>query len=291
MRSKKLKNMKKLIAVAFVVLSTLFVEAQVKTPQASPLSKVEQTVGLTNVQVEYSRPSAKGRTVYGDLVPFGKNWRTGANANTTIYFSDDVTFNGKTLPKGKYALFTTPKADSWDIIFYTDINNWGLPEKWDESKVALKTSVKPETLSKSVESFTIEINNLTNDGASLDLAWERTKVSVPFTVPTKEMAMASIEKVLAGPSANDFYSAASYYYQSNQDLTKALSWVNSAVSMTPAGQSAPFWYLRLKSLIQAKLGDKKGAIETAKYSLEGAQKAGNADYEKMNRESIAEWSK
>lgn len=283
--------MRKALLTAILACSFLITEAQVKTPQASPAAKVEQTVGLTEVHIEYSRPSAKGRTVYGDLVPFGKNWRTGANANTTVSFTTDVTISGKTLKKGTYALFTTPKADSWDIIFYTDTNNWGLPQNWDESKVALKASIKPETLSKAVETFTIEVNNLTNDGASLDLAWERTRVSLPFSVPTQNMAMASIEKALAGPSMGDYFSAAQYYYQSNQDLTKALSWVNSAISMTPSGEDTPFWYLRLKSLIQAKLGDKKGAIETAKKSLAGAQKAGNADYEKMNKDSIAEWSK
>ncbi len=283
--------MRKITIVALFCASVLSLNAQVTTPQASPLSKVEQVVGLTNVQVEYSRPSAKGRTVYGDLVPYGKNWRTGANANSTVSFSDAVTINGKELKAGKYALFTTPKADSWDVIFYADTNNWGLPESWDESKVALKTTVKPETLTKSVESFTIEVGNLSNDGANLDILWERTRVSVPFTVPTQNLAMASIEKALAGPSMSDYFSAAQYYYQSDKDLNKALLWINNAVSMTPAGKDTPFWYLRLKSLIQAKLGDKKGAIETAKYSLEGAKKAGNADYEKMNKDSIAEWSK
>lgn len=283
--------MRKVIVILAVMLANFFVEAQVKTPQASPAAKVEQVVGLTNIQIDYSRPSAKGRTVYGDLVPFGKNWRTGANANTTISFSENVKVCGKDLAKGKYALYTTPKADSWDIIFYTDTNNWGLPEVWDEAKVALRVSVKPETLSKSVESFSIFLNNLSNDSGVLELSWERTIVSVPFTVPTQEAAMKSIEKTLAGPSAGDYFSAAQYFYQTNGDLNKALSWVNSAVSLSPKDKDVPYWYLRLKSLIQAKLGDKKGAIQTAKLSLEGAIKEGNADYEKMNKDSITEWSK
>mgnify|MGYP005863482381 FL=1 len=283
--------MKKILIAALFTAFTLGVEAQVKTPQSSPLAKVDQMVGLTSVQLEYSRPSAKGRTVYGDLVPYGKNWRTGANGNSTVSFSDDVTIDGKTLKKGKYAIFTTPKADSWDVYFYSDTNNWGLPEKWDDSKVALKTIVKPETLSKSVESFTISLNNLTNDGGTLDIAWERTNVSIPFAVPTNAMAMASIEKALAGPTAADYFAAAQFYYQSNNDNTKALSWINKAVSMTPEGRDTPFWYLRMKSLIQAKAGDKKGAIATAKESLALSVKAGNADYEKMNKDSIAEWSR
>ncbi|WP_445457841.1 DUF2911 domain-containing protein [Flavobacterium sp. HNIBRBA15423] len=283
--------MKKLFFTALLTVVTLSVQAQVKTPQASPAAKVEQVVGLANVQIEYSRPGAKGRTVYGDLVPYGKNWRTGANANTTISFDQDIKVNGKELKRGKYALYTTPKADSWDVIFYASTDNWGLPENWDESKVALRTSVKPQTLMGSVESFTISINNVTNDSASLDLAWERTMVSVPFTVPTNEVAMASIEKALAGPSYGDYFSAAQYFYQSNNDMNKALTWVNKAIELTPSDRDVPFWYLRLKSLIQAKTGDKKGAIATAKSSLEGAKKAGNSDYEKMNKDSIAEWSK
>ena len=287
----KYEPMKKIIVVLAVFLANFVVEAQVKTPQSSPMTKIEQVVGLTDVKIEYSRPSAKGRTVYGDLVPFGKNWRTGANGNTTISFSEDVKIGGKQLKKGKYALFTTPKADSWDIIFYTDSNNWGLPETWDESKVALKTSVKPETLNKPVESFSIFLNNLTNDSGVLELSWERTMVSIPFDVPTQQSAMQSIEKALAGPAAADYFSAAQYFYQTNGDMTKALAWVNKAVEATPKDKDAPFWYLRLKSLIQAKNGDKKGAIATAKESLALATKAGNGDYEKMNKDSIAEWSK
>lgn len=283
--------MKKIISMLAIILANFALEAQVKTPQSSPLTKIEQIVGLTNIQIEYSRPSAKGRTVYGDLVPFGKNWRTGANANTVITFSEDVTIGGKQLKKGKYALYTTPRADSWDVIFYTETNNWGLPAEWDESKVALKTTVKPETLNKSVESFSIFLNSLSNDSGVLELSWERTIVSVPFSVPTQEAALKSIEKTLAGPSAGDYFSAAQYFYQTNGDMSKALTWINNAVSMTPSGNDAPFWYLRLKSLIQAKTGDKKGAIATAKESLALSVKAGNGDYEKMNKDSIAEWSK
>ena len=283
--------MKKIVVLLAIVFANFIVEAQVKTPQSSPLAKIDQVVGLTNVQIEYSRPSAKGRTVYGDLVPFGKMWRTGANANTIISFSEDVKVVGKDLKKGKYALYTTPKADSWDIIFYRDINNWGLPESWEESNVALKVTVKPETLNQPIESFSLFLNNLSNDSGVIELSWERTLVSIPFTVPTQETALKSIEKTLARPSAGDYFSAAQYFYQTNNDMTKALSWVNSAISNSPKDKDIPFWYLRLKSLIQAKNGDKKGAISTAKESLALSVKAGNGDYEKMNKDSIAEWSK
>ena len=284
--------MKNLFLAAIFALSSLTLTAQVKTPQSSPSSKMEQVVGLTTVDVNYSRPSAKGRTVFGELVPYGTMWRTGANANTTVTFSENVKIEGKDLAKGTYALFTTPKADSWDVYFYKNTDNWGTPEKWDDSQVAVKVNVKPVSTNRHIESFTISVNDITNDNATLNLEWEKTIVPIKIEVPTKETAISSIEKTLAGPKAGDYFSAAQYYFQSNGDMNKALTWVNKAVDLTVAdGKEAPFWYLRQKSLIQAKLNDKKGAIETAKLSLASAIKAGNKDYEKMNNDSIAEWSR
>lgn len=281
--------MKNFLVIAAVVLTGAFGFSQVKTPAASPMSKATQTVGLTEVSVEYSRPSAKGRNIFGNLVPFGKVWRTGANRNSIVTFGDDVVIGGKTVAKGEYAIFVNPKPDSWEVFFYADTNNWGVPEKWNEEKVAAKVSVKPITLSNSVETFTIGINNIDIDYAHLELSWEKTMVSVKFEVPTSKIANASIEKALAGPDYDTYYQAANYFYQSNGDIQKALTWINKAVELR--GNEAPFWYLRLKSLIQAKSGDKKGAISTAQKSLEAAEKAGNADYIKLNRDSISEWSK
>jgi hypothetical protein len=280
--------MKKIIFALTFFIAPFIIEAQVKTPQQSPKSTLTQMVGLTEVEINYSRPSTKGRAVFGDLVPFGKLWRTGANENSTISFSDDVVIDGKTLSKGKYALFTTPKADNWEIVFYSKTDNWGNPEVWDETKVALRTNAIPETLDRNVESFTIGINNLDYNFAHLELSWEKTFVALKFEVPTQKTAMASIEKALAGPTAGDYFSSAQYLFQSNGDAAKALAYVNKALDMK---QEKPFYYYRLKSLIQAKLGDKKGAIETAKLSLAAAEIAKNQDYVKMNKESIEEWSK
>lgn len=280
--------MRKIVFVLAMMLANYFTEAQIKTPAPSPKASLSQMVGLTEVEVHYSRPSAKGRTIFGDLVPFGKLWRTGANENSTISFSEDVTINGKVLPKGKYALFTIPKADTWEIIFYSVTDNWGTPEIWDESKVALKSNAPSELTDRNVESFTISINNLDLNFALLELSWEKTYVALKFEVPTQKMALANIEKALAGPTAGDYFSSAQYLFQSNLDINKALVYVNKALDMK---QEKPFWYLRLKSLIQAKTGDKKGAIETAKLSLSAAELAKNQDYVKMNKESIEEWSK
>lgn len=283
--------MKKIFITGALLLALTAVNAQIRTPQASPHALVEQTVGLTDIKIEYSRPSAKGRSVYGELVPFGRMWRTGANANTIITFSQDVVISGKTLPKGSYALYTQPKADSWDVVFYADTNNWGLPEKYDDKKEALRATVKPEFLSRNVETLSININNIDNDGASLEIAWEKTMIALRIDVPTKQQALKSIETVLAGPTANDYFAAAQYYYQSNGDQAKALAWINSAIEKSSKGQEVPFYFLRQKSLIQAKMGDKKGAIETAKLSLAASEKANNNDYVKMNKDSIQEWSK
>lgn len=280
--------MKKILFVLAMVLANYFTEAQIKTPSPSPKSTLTQMVGLTEVEINYSRPSVKGRVVFGDLVPFGKLWRTGANENSTVSFSEDVIINGKTLAKGKYALFTTPKADTWEIIFYTTTDNWGTPENWEETKVALKANTTPEMIDRNVESLTIGINNLDSNFGMLEIAWEKTLVALKFEVPTQKAALANIEKALAGPTAGDYFSSAQYLFQSNIDVAKSLVYVNKALDMK---QEKPFWYLRLKSLIQAKTGDKKGAIETAKLSLSAAELAKNQDYLKMNKDSIEEWSK
>ncbi len=283
--------MKKIVLLIALIAISVTGKAQVKTPMPSPYASISQIVGLTNVAVEYSRPSAKGRVIFGDLVPFGKVWRTGANENTVITFSEDITIDGKILKQGKYALYTNPKPDSWEIIFYSDATNWGTPKVWDETKVALRSVVKPFMSDKKVETFTISINNLENGAAILELLWEKTVVDMKFEVPTQKATIASIDKVLAGPVSSDFYAAAQYYYQSNLDLPKTLEYVNKAISLAPTTDPTPYWILRLKSLIQAKIGDKKNAIETAKLSLTAATASQNSDYVKMNNDSIKEWSK
>ena len=280
--------MKKIIFALAVLISQFVAQAQIKTPQASPRAVVNQLVGLTEVELNYSRPGAKGRPVFGNLVPFGKLWRTGANENTTISFSDDVIIDGKTLKKGKYALYTVPRIESWDVIFYTTTDNWGLPQEFNEANVALRTTVKEEALSKPVESLTISIAGLDANFAYLEIYWENSYVALKFEVPTQKTAIANIEKVLAGPTAADYNSAAQFLFQSNGDLSKALGYINKALDMSV---EKPFWFNRLKSLILAKQGDKKAAIEAAKLSLEAAEAAKNQDYVKMNKDSIAEWSK
>ena len=263
-------------------------QAQIKTPQPSPSSSVHQTIGLSEVSVDYSRPAMRGRVIFGDLVPYGKLWRTGANMRTKFTTDSDLKIDGKDLKKGTYAILSIPNKDAWDLIFYTEYQAGGAPATLDDSKVALKVSAKTYPMDNPVENFTIGFGDLA-DGVSgnMYIMWDKTMVVTKIETPTDKMAIESIEKTMAGPSANDYFSAASYYRSSGKDLNKALEWVSKAVEMNPDA----FWMSRQKSLIQADLGDTKGAIASAKVSLAGAEKAGNADYVKMNKESIAEWSK
>ncbi|RAJ17086.1 DUF2911 domain-containing protein [Olleya aquimaris] len=279
--------MKKLMTLIMVLAVTFAVNAQVEAPAPSPFQKMEQKVGLTDMTVEYSRPSMKGRKIFGDLVPFGKLWRTGANKNTIITFSDDVMIGGKEVKAGSYAVFTTPNETSWDVVFYSDTENWGTPQNWDDSKVAAKVTAEVYPLPMDIETFTISFDDMTNDSAMLGLMWEKAYVGVKIEVPTDKKVSASIDKVMAGPGAADYYSAAVYYLTAGKDINQAVKWIDMAVEMTK--DSPRFWYLRQQSLIHAKAGDKKGAIKAAKASLAGAEKAGNADYVKMNKESLKEW--
>ena len=280
--------MKKILIVLALFVAPFVVEAQVKTPQSSPKAILKQTVGLTEIEINYSRPSARGRNIFGDLVPFGKLWRTGANENTTISFSDDVVIDGKTLKKGKYSIYSIPKIENWEVIFYKTTDNWGLPQEWNDANVALRANAKENVLSNPVETFTIEIGSLDNNFAFLEMLWGNSHVALKFEVPTQKLATESIEKVLAGPTSADYFSAAQYLYQSNGDYAKALVYVNKALEMS---SDKPFWYNRQKSLIQAKLGDKQGAIESAKLSLEAAEIAKNQDSAQMTKGRRVEWSK
>ncbi len=276
--------MKNLLLISFLLVG-FTLNAQIKTPAPSPKAKVSQDVGLTTVELEYSRPGVKGRTIFAadGLVPFDKLWRTGANQVTTVSFSTDVNVGGSDLKAGKYAIVSKPGKMSWDVNFYAhDGNYWS---SYVEKEATATVSAKPMSMGDMVETFTMAVNNITDKSATLDIMWDKTKVSVPMTMDAHETVMASIDKVLAGPAQGDYYSAATYYHNSGGDLNKALEWINIAT----AGDSPRFWQVRRKALILADLGKKKEAIAAAKKSLELATEAGNEDYIRMNEKSIKEW--
>ncbi len=261
--------------------------SQITTPAASPFSKVDQKVGLVDVSVEYSRPGKKGRDLFGQgaLVEYDKLWRTGANAVTKINFSDDVTVNGSDLKKGTYAILTTPGESSWKVHFFTyESRGWGsYAEKTPDLTVDAKSSMRNDE----VESFTINFNNFKSDGADMEFVWGKTSAMVTIGVATDAAVMANIENVMAGPSTNDYYNAASYYHSEGKDLNKALEWIRKATQV----ENPKFWQVRREALILADLGKMEDAIATAKLSKELAMKAGNDDYVKMNEASIKEWMK
>lgn len=278
--------MKKFIFSILALGLCFSLNAQIDTPAPSPAAKIEQTVGLTDVHVEYSRPAMRGRVIFGDLVPYGKVWRTGANARTKITFTDDVTVGDTTLKAGSYGIFTIPQPNEWEVIFYTDANGGGAPAELDESKVAARVKAPVQTMPMDIWSFTITIDDIKSDEAVLGFLWERTYVGVPFKVPTDAKVSANIERVMNGPGMGDYYAAAVYYLSEGKDINQAKKWMDKAMAMN---DNPRFWQLRQQSLIYAAAGDKQGAIELAKKSLAKAEAAGNADYVKMNKDSLKEW--
>jgi hypothetical protein len=275
----------------FLLLNIMFFSAvaQVSVPQPSPRSTINQIVGLTTVEVDYSRPSARGRKVVGGLVRYGDLWRTGANKNTTVSFSDDVKIAGKSLVAGKYALYTRPSQEQWDVYFYKKNDMGDVTRNWEEDQVALTVKVPAFYFEPMIETFTISFSDLKSEGASMNLLWEHTVVPIPIEVPTESKAMQSIKNTLAAkPKAGDLYQAAVYYLQAGKDLNQAQAWIEKALDMR---KEPAYWMYRQYALILAKQSNKAEAIKAAKKSLALAEKAGNKDYIIMNKRSIAEWSK
>jgi hypothetical protein len=284
--------MKKITVLSLTLMMALLaanlLTAQIKTPQSSPVCKTSMTVGLTDVSIEYSRPSMKGRAIFAKdgLVPFGEMWRTGANKNTTITFGDAVKVSGKEVKAGTYSLFTIPGADEWTIIFYTDAENWGLPEKWDATKEAARFNVKSQKMGVTVESFLINIGDIRSNTANLELIWENTLIEIQLEADVDTKVMKEYDRLMAGPTQGDYYNLASYYHETKKDMFKALEFVNKATASNPK-----FWHVRRKSEILADLGRYEEAIEAAQQSLKLAQEANNMDYVRINEKNIGMWNK
>lgn len=277
----------KQIFLVFLSVLTFSAIAQIKTPSASPFSKVEQTIGITDFTVEYSRPSVKERAIFAadGLVPYGEIWRTGANAVTKFSTSNDIMVEGSKLAAGDYAILTLPAADKWMVHFYPyEKSSWS---SYTEATPTAAVSVKPMKTNMDHESFLIFFDNLTDNSGHLKMAWENTVVPVMIKLTDEENIMASIEKALAGPTGNDYYAAASYYHSAGKDLSLALGFIDKAT----AGDNPKFWQVRRKALILADMGRTKDAIAAAKQSMELAKTAGNMDYVRMNEKSIKEWTK
>ncbi len=257
-------------------------------PQPSPLGKVEQKVGLTNVSIEYSRPSAKGRTVFGDVVPFGQLWRTGANASTKITFDGPVQVGGTWVKPGTYALLTMPSEKTWVVMLNSDpkVNS---AANYDEKLNVAVVKAEPHPVTDAVETFTIGINDLRDDGASVDLSWEHTRVSFRIEAPASDQALKNIDEALAAKevTASTYHGAARFCIDRGLRTKEALDWAKKSVEM----DGTKFWTQHTLALAYGANGDKKNAIDAAKRSLELANEAKAEAYIKMNEAKIAEWSK
>lgn len=272
----------KKVAVLLLSLISLGSMAQgIKTPAPSPTQTLKQDFALSSIEINYSRPAAKGRKVFGDLVPFGKIWRTGANGATKITFGEDVKVGGMPVKAGSYAIYSVPNANEWEIIINKGANNSGLTGYKTEDDVA-RFKVKPMALPMNIESFTIMLGNLTASSASVQILWENTAVEFPVVADIDSKIMAQINSAMTVDS-RPYFQAASYYFDNGKDINKALEWANKAVEAQPTA----FWVMHLKAKIQAKAGDKAGAKATAMKSIELAKEAKNDDYVVLNQKLIA----
>jgi len=268
-------------------LFTFLGNSQIKTPSASPSTTVKQDLGLGEVTIEYSRPSVKDRTIFAadGLVPFGKKWRLGANSPTKVTFSEDVSVNGTALKAGSYAVLATPTAAAWTFHFYE--HGKGGWTSYLEKTEMMSVSAPVQQMPMSVETFTITTGDHRDNSAKLEFLWDKSLVALDLEVAVDETVMAEIAEVMAGPSNNDYYRAATYYHKNGKDMDKALTWINKATS----GSDQKFWMVHRKALILGDMGKTKDAIAAAKTSMELAQKAEYQEYVTMNQKFIEKMSK
>lgn len=275
---------KTLQTFALAVALTATAQAQqFKAPAPSPLQTVKQAFALSEIGIEYSRPSAKGRVVFGDVVPYGKIWRTGANGATKITFGEDVKVEGNALTAGTYALYTIPNKDSWEIMLYKDLTLGGNTSDYKKENEVAHFTVKPKALNDKVETFSIDIADMTSTTANIQLNWEKTRVAFSVVADIDAKMMKSIDNALA-MDTRPYFQAASYYYDNNKDMNKALEYVNKGIEQNPKA----FWMFQLKAKIQAKMNDKAGAVATAEQVKVLATEAKNDDYVRQAEKLIAE---
>ena len=282
MKIKILSTVFALAIAGLMVNNSLAQTPKVEFPTASPACTLKQRVGLTDIEISYSRPSAKGREIFGSVVPFGTVWRTGANNATKITFSTEVKLNGTAVPAGAYALYTIPGEDDWTIILNKGVGKSGTA--YDEKDDVVRFKTRPVNLpDTAIETFTIEFNHVRDESAILNLVWDKTVVPIKVQLDLTSKLVPQIEAVMASDEKRKpYYQAAMFYYDHDQDLQKASKWVDAAIAERDA-----HYIEYLKAKILAKLGDKAGAIAAAKRSTELAIKAKDTGYVKMNEDLIS----
>jgi len=278
-----LQKIKTLTAIVALTIASTSMNAQLKVPAPSPSQTVKQAFGLSDITIDYSRPGVKGRVIFGDVVPFGKVWRTGANATTKITFADDVMVEGKAVAAGTYGIYSVPNKDSWDIMLYKDVNLAGDVANYKKENELIRFTVKPRPLAEKVETFTIGIADVTPNSGNVELSWENTRVSFNVTTDIDAKIMKNIDANVVNDN-RPYFQAASYYYDNNKDLAKASEWVDKAIAANPKA----YYMVMLKAKIQVKQGDKKAAVATAEQVITLATEAKNDDYVAMAKKLIAE---
>lgn len=282
------------LVLATTLLAAPAAQAQITTPQPSPKATVMQRVGLTDVTITYSRPSVKGRAIFGadnSVVPNGKRWRTGANATTSIKFSDEVTIEGQKIPAGEYGLYTVPRPTEWTLVLNKSLKQGADVDGFKDDQDVARFTIKPYQLPAKVETFTINFADLTPATTNVVMEWENTGIRFKITSDVDGKVMAQIdEKVVknANPSAQDLAGAAVYYHDNNKDPKQALAWMEKANATDPK-----FWNVNTEAKIRLKMKDYRGAIAAAERSKKLALEAlpPNGEYVKMDEELIAEAKK
>ena len=267
--------MKKITSLFLTFLLFQFSYAQLQSPVASPRAKVSQKVGLVNINLDYSRPSKKGRTIFGNLVPFNQIWRTGANQATTISFSDDVKINNQLVEKGEYHVYSVPRESKLDLVIYEKTDAWGSLKSFDESLIKARVSSDFYDLPFAVETFTISFGDISNAGASFNLSWDNKIAIYVIDVLTKEKMLNNINEIMDGkPSVADYRKAAIYFFEENINIDKALKWIDIAFKDS---DDLPYWQLRYKALIYEKAGKINKAKKYAKKGYDLALKGNIPD--------------
>ena len=272
----------KLFLSAGITLLSLGMNAQsLKTPQPSTTQTIKQDLGIGSVELSYSRPGMKGRKIFGDLVPFGKVWRTGANSATTLQFSDSVTIGGTRIAPGKYGLLTIPDKDQWTVIIsqQTDVTS---PAAYQQDKDLARLTVKPVNNTSPVETFTMQFANVKSNSADLQIMWDNTTVNVPITTDVESKVMAQIDNLM-NKDNKPYFQSAMYYMETGKDLNQALAWLDKAIEQNPTA----FWVYHQKANALAKLGRKEEAKTTALKSMNLAKEAKNDDYVELNKKLIS----
>ena len=270
-----------------ILLCSTVLAAQIEIPVASPFSKVEQDVGFTKITVAYSRPGAKGRKIFGSLVPYGRIWRVGANESTKFTVDSDISVMGNYLPKGTYALYAFPYEEYWEVVFHKNIEHWGDGRKaYDPAEGVFRIRINPVNNSDYQENFLITFDEIDHNSSNMLWIWEHTLIKIPIAVDTDSKMMEGIAKgIKENPTAQTYYEAARYLQEQGKLYSRALLYLNKAIEI--GGDT--YYFYRVKSLVEAALEDYKSAIESAQKSLELAQKEDKDEFVRMNEQNISLW--